>query len=316
MPAEDYDRSLQWIADRLIQDENKFALSAVYTMYTGLTGAEPLVQPLDPTMPFYLEQVRAFDAQDYSFKQIAKLFEDSNYDLRVLIKALVKTPWFRATNTDGELSDERWVELEAMGSARILPPEALDRKLTATVGFQWRRDGAPALMSEDNYFLFFGGIDSVNTTNRQTDINGIMNNVAERMSNEVACAATAYDFTKAPEDRLLFPYVEPADGLDNTAAIRDNIRYLHAHVLGEWLDENDPELERTFQLFQDVLQDGQARLDAGETGNNLRNQCQATTDRVTGDPIPNALTADPDYTVRAWMAVMTYMLGDYRVLFE
>jgi hypothetical protein len=317
IPNEESHRALPWMASKLLETaDRKFAMSVVYTMYTGLTGAEPLSQPLDPTMPTYLQQVRAFDAQDYTFKRLAKLFVDSQYDVRALLKAMVKTPWLRAVNTDSSISDERRWELESMGATRILPPEGLHRKILATVGFSWNRNGAPALTGNNNYKFFYGGIDSINTTTRQTDINGIMNNVAERMSNEVACQATAWDFTRNASDRLLFPYVEATDGLDAETAIRENIRYLHSHILGEWLEPGDPELDRTFDLFKDVLEDGQARLDSGEFAVNLRAPCQATTDRITGNPIDNALTADPDYTVRAWMSVVTYLLGDYRYLFE
>ena len=46
--------------------------------------------------------------------------------------------------------------------------------------------------------------------------------------------------------------------------------------------------------------------------------CQAVVHPTTGDPLPEEqqVTEDPDYTVRAWMGVVTYLLGDYRFLYE
>ena len=305
---------LPWLAQRLA-DDNKFSVSVVYTVYKGLTGAEPLNQPLDSTDPNYLAKVRAYEAQDYTFKDLASRFENSNYDLRVLIKAFVKTPWFRAVNVDTELTDERVVELETMGSSRVLPPEALDRKIRATVGFQWMRGGSAALLDPDNYRFFYGGIDSINVTTRLDAMNGVMNNIATRMANEVACQATAFDLSRPTGERLLFPYVESTDGLDSETAIRDNIAYLHEHVLGEYLGDGDPELERTYQLFKAVVENGQKNLETGDYGVNLPGACQATTDRITGDPM-SGIVDDPDYTVRAWTAVISYLMSDYRYLFE
>lgn len=49
----------------------------------------------------------------------------------------------------------------------------------------------------------------------------------------------------------------------------------------------------------------------------LRSPCRASTDRITGIELGEAaLTDDPDYTVRAWMAVVTYVLGDFGFLYE
>ena len=46
--------------------------------------------------------------------------------------------------------------------------------------------------------------------------------------------------------------------------------------------------------------------------------CRAENDWKTGNPLPeeNRITQDNDYTVRAWMGVLAYMLSDYRFLHE
>jgi hypothetical protein len=100
------------------------------------------------------------------------------------------------------------------------------------------------------------------------------------------------------------------------AAIRKNIQYLHWHILGERLDADDAEIERTYDLFIETWQEGQEKMNADELGPELQN-CGANTD-VYGVELPEdqRINQDPSYTVRAWMAVVTYLLSDYKFLFE
>jgi hypothetical protein len=41
-------------------------------------------------------------------------------------------------------------------------------------------------------------------------------------------------------------------------------------------------------------------------------------DRLTGEELPEGqrLEQDPTYSMRAWLAVMTYLLSDYQFLYE
>ncbi len=320
IPFEEKERALQWLTSELVQDD-KFALATVYTLYSGLTGQEPLLEPLDADLPDYVHQIAAFEAQDYTFKQIASAFRDSNFDLRVAIKGLVKSPWFRAVSMERDPNARRTKELAPMGTARLLSPEALHRRIVASVGFGWQRNGTDVLLS--TYRFFYGGIDSIQTTTRLTELNGVMANIAERMANEVSCSATAFDFTRATDERLLFPKVELTDMPDSDAgrtAIIENIVYLHQHLLGEKLDASDPEIQRTYALFEGVFGDGHADLlsEDGDYSVALPSACRATVDRVTGEELAegDSLLDDPDYTVRAWMAVVSYLLGDHRYLYE
>ncbi|MCB9567946.1 MAG: hypothetical protein H6710_12180 [Myxococcales bacterium] len=313
---EDQQRALQWLAERVVKDDG-FGLAVVYTLYEGLTGSPPLRQPLDVNDPDYLSKVRAFEAQDYTFKKLAQAFRAGNYEFRTLVKELIKTPWVRAINVEGELSDDRATELAPMGSSRALPPEILDRKIIAAVGFQWTRNGTSALSDENNYRFFYGGIDSINVTTRLKEINGVMNNIVERMANEVACRATAPDLSLPQEDRLLFPHVELYDEPGQAdAKIRKNIQHLHARILGEHLEIDDPEITRTFDLFKAVLDEGRTGLESTAYQVTLPTPCQGNTNPITGEVIDDGIVEDADYKVRAWMAVLTYLLGDYEFLYE
>jgi hypothetical protein len=106
-------------------------------------------------------------------------------------------------------------------------------------------------------------------------------------------------------------------------AIRANIQYLHQQLLGEFLSVNDPEIDRTYRLYLDLWQDGLSGMAAanpedgpGEYPQGL-GQCGATTDYWTGEDLgEKAVTDDSNYTIRAWMGVMSYLLQDYRFLHE
>ncbi len=316
IPADEKTRALRWLGEQIV-DTPQFARAVVHVMFRGLTGQEPLVEPIDPDRPDYVQRIRAFEAQNHVLEEIAAAFASSGFDLRVVVIGLVQTHWFRAVSSV-PLDPVRRSELQDMGTARLLAPELLHRRIEATTGQPWRRDGVDVLLSGDAYAFFYGGIDSVSVTRRLTEMNGVMANIAERMSNEVACASTALDFARPRGERLLFSAVDPEDTPASGAepAIRENLRHLHEHLLGERLSTSDPEIDRTYGLFTTVLQDGQAGLARGELSVALPTPCRAEVDPSTGAPLPRPVVDDPEYTVRAWMAVMSHLLGDFAYLYE
>src|SRR5205814_3443158 len=124
---------------------------------------------------------------------------------KTLVRQLVLGPVFRADNAAGGSA----LTLEGYGTGSILPPEMLARKVSATMGFHWWRYDKNEWLTTD-YNLLYGGIDNDTVTARLTQPNGIMVNVAARMASEIACLGTAWDFTKARDGRILFPYVDPS----------------------------------------------------------------------------------------------------------
>lgn len=328
LPEGDDAKAEQWLAKQIVEDQ-RFAQAAVYIVWKGLLGEDPLTEPLDAALPGYEQALKAFEVQDRLIKGIAAKFTENNFNLKVVFREIIKTDYFRAKNVGGEVDEERALELAHLGTAQYLPPEQLNRKIEAVTGYPWRYGpGEPDLLLNGNeYRIFYGGIDSNSITTRITEPNGIMSNIALRMSNEMACWATARDFAKDPSDRLLFPYVEtsfvPADENNFTVpavedAIRANIQHLYEHVLGEHHDIGDDEITQAYNLFFSIWQDGKKGMAAGEYVADLPGQCRAESDWYTGNPIPEnrRITSDPDYTVRAWMGVMSYMLSDYRFLHE
>jgi hypothetical protein len=127
------------------------------------------------------------------------------------------------------------------------------------------------------------------------------------LSNDVACRNVARDFARPAAERRLFPGVEPgvvpgASPADD-AAIRSAIARLHEKILGRYDAPDSAEVARTFKLFAGIVSDakGQKGLDKRENYS-----CRQG----------GAVTDDPQYTIRAWRGVVTYLLRRPEFLYE
>jgi hypothetical protein len=204
----------------------------------------------------------------------------------------------------------------------------LARKIEAVTGLPWQRgyDKSDYLMTD--YQILYGGINSDTVTKRLSVPNGVMASVAWRMANETSCYVAGWDFYQPKAARKLFPLVEPGDapetaGVANPEAIariKENIVYLHDRILGETLSVDSAEVERTYGLFFETWKEGQALIldDSDIIGDRLNYRCQVREDRITGEEFGDGarLEMDEQYTIRSWMAVLTYLLSDYDFLYE
>ena len=131
-----------------------------------------------------------------------------------------------------------------------------------------------------------------------------------------------HPFGRVPErntaDNMLRTAQQHHVQLSVMADIKANIQYLHSRILGEELDLTDPEIERTYGVFLETWKEGAANIESGKENAWLSWWCQARVDPNTQQDLPEAqkIGDDPNYTVRAWMAVITYLLSDYKFLFE
>lgn len=315
VPQESDESRLSWLSIEMVSD-SRFGQAVVRTLYTGLTGVDPVDEPTDAAAPDYAARIRAFQVQDFLFKEIAQTFAHSGYDVREAIIELVKSPYFRATNVE-EIDETRAYELADVGASVLLSPLQLHRKIAQVTGYAWTDESGSLLPLGRPYHMMYGGMDSDVVTERLDEVNGVMVNVAERMANEVSCTTTALELTLPPEDRNLLPFVE-VDSLPSTdeVGIRDNLVYLHERLLGETLDADDPQIDATYGLFADLVADGMSGMAVGDYEQTLIGPCAAVNDAQTGEPLEVPIVDDPDYTVRAWMAVIAAMLGDHGFLYE
>jgi hypothetical protein len=324
----------QFMGPKLVKEPG-FARSAVKAMFKGLTGQATLNLPDDSLMdtPDGESALAAFDAQSAVITEITKRFNEANMNLKVVAKNIILSPYFRAKNIKDSADPQRLVDYKDIGMGRMLTPEMLNRKIKTVLALDrfWGEQGdlAPTeyLLSNDFFLIYYGGIDSVATTTRILAPNGISTNVAKRMSNELACRAVALDLSVPIDKRALLPNVtsrtipenvdDPDAALGNSAkSVRDNIQFLHSRLLAEDLPADDPEIERTMALFMETLREGRDAVASGQESPNLPNECKGTQDSWTKAQIKGGLDKDPEYAIRSWMAVVSYLMADYKFIYE
>lgn len=315
-----YDTALQWLTTQIAHDP-RFVISAVYTMYQGLTGHDPLTYPADPSAPDFQDKLSAWTAQDQFFRDTATAFANSNMNLKTIVKTIVKSVYYRAIDVDEGISPTL---LAGVGTGHLLTPEMLNRKIMAVLGVPWRKDyefDQDHFTMLEDYKILYGGIDSESTVTRLTVPNGVIASIAQRMAEEVACEVTAFDFIQPQEKRRYFKYVDELEVPESSghtvdgsvADTKKNIQYLHSLILGEDLAIDDPEIGRTYQLYLDTWRE------LSKTGyQTMPYNCWGRINWATGEKVPDSAVKQQDafFTLRSWQAVMTYLLSDYKFLHE
>jgi hypothetical protein len=313
--AKDFKSAPQWLAQHIAEDP-RFALATVYTLYRGLTGQEPLAYPEDPDADDQAARLQAWEAQETTFRAIGQAMVDDEFNLKTAVRLLVLSPYYRAAGVAEDASDADRLALADMGTAHLLTPESLARKIAATTGIPWNREWDDRSYLETDYSILYGGIDSDIVVTRLSHPNGIMAAVQLRLANEVSCRATAWDFLQPEAERHLFRHVTPTT--TNAASVKENLRYLYAQLLGEEVAVDSAEVERAYRLFADTQEEGAAAVAADTEGRSLRWACQGRKNWLTNEDLPDdaRLNEDETYVMRAWSAVLAYLLSDYRFLYE
>jgi len=291
----------------------------------GTTPPPPPPAPLpddngdvDPSVHPALE--RAYNVQQDVLRTIQRRFIDSQHNFKLLVREIVLSPYFRAKNATPLTSDME-MELSTFGTSRLLTPELLSRKIEATTGVPWRANPGRTDYLLEQYRIFYGGIDSDLVTQRVTEPNGVMASLAQRMAYEVACSAVPYDFSKPANERVLFPNIDQNTPLSEASdQVRGAVQHLHDRLLGEGLTGIDQQVEvnATMVVLMEAYNLGRVGLAAGSVPEELADPCRLFNDRMTGESLPQQrhVNRDTEYTVRAWMAAVSYLLSDYRYLYE
>ena len=195
--------------------------------------------------------------------------------------------------------------MDDIGLVRMLSPEQLERKLEAVFGEKWGKLNGDLAM-------LYGGIDSKEVTERAADPSGAMGAIQRLMSNDVACKEVAKDFRRPAAERKLFPGIEPTvlpgTSADADKKLREAMVHLHAKILGRADDANSDEVKRTFKLFAAVVKDASEAKGVDKQDSYF---C-----RPGNKDAPGGRVDDPTYTIRAWRAVVTYLLRRNEFLYE
>ncbi len=324
---------LPWLAKAVVKDD-RFAISVARTAFRGLTRQSPLPFPATTGTAVDPDALAAWEAEDAFLHQLAQAFVADGFEFRTLVRLIVKSPWYRASDASPTTSPALSARL---GLGKMLTPEQLDRKIEAITGTHWGGWSNLTTRTRElrsRYTIFMGGIDSFAVTTRLDDTNPVVANVAERMANEVSCRVVGWDFTRPSASRSLFPKVELAT-LPPTgeAQLRENLVHLIDRFWGEHVSVSDPEVDALLTLFtqsQALLTTKNASPDYGCLGLWDRASAQLYPCGTQGQPDYNPscyfydtmlpasrqISSDPDHTLGAWMAVITTMLADPRFLFD
>ncbi|MBL8825405.1 MAG: hypothetical protein JNM18_00370 [Planctomycetaceae bacterium] len=301
LPDEERWRALQWLGERTAKDP-RFATTMVEHVYYILTGRKVLLPPKAIDDPLFAAKQRAYREQRSEIERIAVRFANENFNLKSVFKDWVQSDFYRADGLQSVVNEPcRQAEFDDVGIVRMLAPEQIERKTQAIFGERWGR-------LTDQLAMLYGGIDSKEVTERATDPSGAMGAIQRIMSNDVACKQVGRDFGRPLSERRLFPTIEhtvvPGESSAGDEQIRRAIVYLHERILGRNDAVDSDEVQRTFALFAGVVQEASQTkgLEKQE-----RYSCRQT------DPRP---PEDIHYTIRAWRAVVTYLLRRHEFLYE
>ncbi len=302
-PAERW-RSLQWLGQATAKDP-RFAVAMVEHVYSILMGRRPMSPPKDIEDPHFTPKRRAYLELRKTIQEVAGRFAASGFNLKVAFKEMAASPFYRVDGlTEAIANPARRAELDDVGVVRLLTPEQLERKITAVFGKPWGRLG----YRDSGFGILYGGIDSKEVTERMTDPSGAMGAIQRIMANDVACRNVPADFALAPAGRRLFPGVETDDvpgTPESDSKLRKAVMHLHEVLLGRPHGADPPEVERTWRLFTGLLEEAKTRKDLGKQESYF---CRAGKEEKRSE--------DPHYTLRAWRAVVTYLLCQDDFLYE
>ncbi|MDB5299395.1 MAG: hypothetical protein JWO87_1058 [Phycisphaerales bacterium] len=302
LPAAERWRALQWLGERTAKDP-RFAVAMVEHAYYILTGRKALRPPKDIDDPLFAARRRAYQEQRKQIEAMAVRFASGGFNLKGVFKDWVESEFYRADGlASAAATPQRRAELDDVGLMRMLAPEQVERKVAAIFGQPWGK------LKEEQMAMLYGGIDSKEVTERAADPSGAMGAIQRILANDVAMKQTAMDFSRPPAERRLFPDIEPdvipGASPEADAKIRRAIVHLHERVLGRYDTPDSPEVERTYKLFAGIVADAAGHKDIGNEENWFGRQGLLA-------PVP-----DPKYTVRAWRAVVTYLLRRPDFLYE
>ncbi|MDQ3034721.1 MAG: DUF1588 domain-containing protein [Myxococcota bacterium] len=307
LPSAEVPRALPWLAQRVVEDR-RFVRAVTSHAFQILFGRRPLSAPDDPSATDFAARLVAYEREQEMLAAARAVFTADGHELRSLLRALVLSPSYRAAGLvrpPASLTEQRVAE--SLGAPRLLSPELLTRRLREVLGTPWiYRYGEP-LLAPERFRLLYGGIDSRATIVRMAEPNALMASVAELMANDVACRTVAGELERATDARVLLPEVGLTDVPSDPAAdvrIRAAIASLHERLLGE---RDAGELETTHALFTTLQSEGARGVASGELSIALERRCWQGV---------SALRQDPDYTVRAWSGVVSYLLQTYEFLHE
>ncbi len=327
LPANQQNTSLAWLARQMVEDD-RFAMGTVRFWFKGLLAREPTSLPSNPDDLQYESELAAFNIDNLFIEELANAFKAGSagtasngiLNLKDLFVDMIASPLFRGQATQQDLNADEQHALLQTGSGRLLTPEQLNRKLNALLGASWSHvwDTSRNQLTND-FYGFYGGIDSDGVTDRNTQLNTLMATVIERFSSEMVCRVVIDEFEKTQSLRLLFSEVSIND-TPQTDSGATNIKQALSHLITRlWGSEqlNQVEIDAAYDLFLNLRNE---RIENNATTYLSTNEAQELNDN--NDEFcqldwenEDALRQDSNQVLRPWMGVLMYLVSDYKVMY-
>ena len=328
---------LQWLAEQLVAD-NRFATGTAKFWFKGVFGREPLRAPAASEDANFSAQLQAFRDEESLLQSWAERFRADDLNLKSLLVDMLMSPLFRAETLIAADAD-RALALQDLGLGRLLSPEQLDRKVIATLGYHWKQDWQDHNQLLEDYYMFYGGIDSESITARSASLNSLMYSVAERMANELACQVVAQAFWPGMAAGA-FAGVELDTDPTSPAGELAIRRVIDELLWRLWGVVDNGEQTALWQLYKALYDQRQTWtevsnfLDVNDTNDALDEFCWIRdTDPDDGVDIAINWTGidwndeasirshlgslyNPEQTLRPWVGLLTVMLTDPQFLTE
>ena len=295
LPEEMNHARLRWLGQRAATDP-RFATAMAEHVFYILTQ-EPLLEAPQEGDANERAMRTAYMAQREIVRSAAQAFAEADYNLKALFRSFIMSRFYRVKGLAEPVDDPvRLAELEALGLGALLTPEQLLRRVESIFGYRLPIDRAQPDQRRSTYLLY-GGIDFKQVTERAVTANGSIGALMRIHAHLLSCKVALKEFWGAQAPGVsLFPEVDHMTS--DEPAVRANLVWLHSQILGQFLDPDDPEIDRTYRLFATVVAEGAARVASGEEDRRLVYDCRAE------QPAPQ----DPDYLMRGWQAVIHYLV--------
>ncbi|MEH6343898.1 MAG: hypothetical protein V7785_02335 [Bermanella sp.] len=327
LPASQGSSSLAWLAQQMIEDA-RFSEGTVRFWFKGLFAREPVALPGDADDAQFASQLAAYEIDTLYVNEFASAFANGSagtanhgaYNLKDLLVDMLVSPLFRAQSSQQNLNADEQNALVYTGTGRLLTPEQLNRKLLALLGQYWSHvwDQERNQLLED-FYGFYGGIDSDGVTDRNGQLNTLMSTVIERFSSEMVCRLVIDEFELNNSQRLLFGDASINDTPQTSSGVSNIKLALTNLIIRLWGPDQASavEVEAAYNLFV-VLRN--ERLENSATAVLATNEAQTNND--DNDEFcqldwgnDSALVEDSNQVLRPWMGVLMYLISDYKVMY-
>ncbi len=242
-----------------------------------LISGDPRFSSCIPRQVFaYFNQVDVMDVPSADTVSLQATFETSNFNFREVAKAVVLSDAFRAIGPAVAEADD------GVGGLRSMRPEQLGDLVEDLTGYRWKANtdlpvvegtrapfakcadkdlkygpecwGDVDLLENDLFGLrsMMGGTDHLNITHPTHTMTPTKALAVERLVEDAAGYAIDTDFAVAnAASRRLMRITGPTDV--DEAIVRDQLAYLHKRVLGVPTASDDPDVDRSYELFELAL---------------------------------------------------------------